>query len=270
MRVDAERSPLWNPNSVICAGQALSRGHDDAEPDSAGSDPMCVAAGRLRLDGDAGYTWCPYLVGLAGRRERMVAWAVGPRCFVLGRFLRSTRGAQVDSPTMTVPVVVARLLEKPLAEANLELIDVVHTGASLRVLIDDAHGEALDLERVTKASKTVSLLLDDVDVVPGSYTLEVSSPGLDRPLRTPAHFARFVGREIVVRLKADAAEPRRFEARLESADAQQIVVRPLDDGVAADQTRTIDMADIDRARLVVRWETPARGRAEKTATRMET
>lgn len=159
---------------------------------------------------------------------------------------------------------VTNLIEASLADCGFELVEVQHTGPSIRVLVDDVSGAGLDLERVTVATKVVSGLLDDTDLMPGAYTLEVSSPGLERPLRTPAHFVRFVGREIVVRLRAGADAPRRFEALLESATDDNVVVRELTDGRAGANTRTLAYVEIDRARLVVRWGTPKPGRSAKS------
>ena len=94
------------------------------------------------------------------------------------------------------------LTEPLLAQLGYELVDLEYVPgrahAVLRIFIDRAGGVGLDdCERV---SGEVSALLDVEDPVPTGYTLEVSSPGLDRVLRTPAHFQRFVGERVRVEL----------------------------------------------------------------------
>lgn len=87
---------------------------------------------------------------------------------------------------------------EPQALANgFELVDVelagTGSGRILRVLIDKQGG--VDIEDITKANTWVNEVVEAYEPFKGSYTLEVSSPGIDRPLRTPEHFARFVGQE---------------------------------------------------------------------------
>ena len=64
------------------------------------------------------------------------------------------------------------------------------------------------------ATKDVSAALDEIDPIPGRYTLSVSSPGLERRLRTPAHFARAVGEKVTVRVNAGTADVRRLTGTL--------------------------------------------------------
>lgn len=93
-------------------------------------------------------------------------------------------------------------------------------------------------------SGQVSAFLDVEDPLPGSYTLEVSSPGLDRRLRTRSHFERFVGSEIKVELKRAAEGQRRFRGTLKGVEGDEITV-------GADGTEWHwNLADIAEARLV--------------------
>jgi ribosome maturation factor RimP len=93
----------------------------------------------------------------------------------------------------------------------------------LRLYIDCADGITLDdCERVSRA---VSELLDAEDPLPGGqYTLEVSSPGMERPLRTAAHFAPYVGEQVFVELTNPAEGRRRFKGALVAAGAETIEV----------------------------------------------
>jgi ribosome maturation factor RimP len=92
----------------------------------------------------------------------------------------------------------------------------------VRLYIDAPDGISLDdCERVSRA---VSELLDVEDPVPGQYTLEVSSPGLERPLRTAAHFAPYAGERVFVEMTQPVEGRRRFQGVLAAAGAETIEV----------------------------------------------
>ena len=117
------------------------------------------------------------------------------------------------------------LLEPPLAALGYELADLdVHLGRRglLRLFIDREAGVKLeDCERV---SEQLGAWLDVEDPLPGSYVLEVSSPGFDRRLRTLAHFTRFAGERAKVELK-DAREGRRnLTGKLAGTDAERVLI----------------------------------------------
>lgn len=138
------------------------------------------------------------------------------------------------------------LLEPEVESLGYELVDVdCRIGGRdglLRLYIDHADGVGLDdCERV---SRHVSALLDVEDPMPGQYSLEVSSPGLDRKLRTPAHFAQFTGHEIRVELHESVPGRRRFRGELLSADAERIEMQ------VDNQPVTLSLVDIASARLV--------------------
>jgi len=95
-----------------------------------------------------------------------------------------------------------RALAAPLAaQEGMELVDVEFGGAggrtTLRLFIDKAGG--VSLEDCSSVSRALSAALDVEDPLQGSYDLEVSSPGLDRPLRTPEHFEKFAGQKVRVK-----------------------------------------------------------------------
>ena len=147
----------------------------------------------------------------------------------------------------TVSDRVRHVVEPDLTAQGLEVVDVEHTGATLRVTVDRPGGIALDT--VSDASRRVSDILDRHDVVPGRYTLEVSSPGVERSLRTPEHFARFVGSPVTVKARPGAAGERRVDGVLESADDDGIVVAG----------RRLAYADVERARTRFEWPNTASG-----------
>ncbi len=111
----------------------------------------------------------------------------------------------------------------------------------VRLYIDAEAGITVDdCERVSRA---VSEVLDAEDPVAGQYTLEVSSPGLERPLRTAAHFARFVGETVFVELVQPQDGRRRFTGALVTAGAQAIEVE------MDDRKHVLPIAGIRKAHL---------------------
>lgn len=112
-------------------------------------------------------------------------------------------------------------LEAVAGEHGIDVVDVEVVGATkapcVRVRIDRADGEAISLDEVTAQSKWVSDTVEELDPISGSYTLEVSSPGMARPLRRPQDFIRFAGSD--VELTTTATEGRRkFKGSIASAD----------------------------------------------------
>lgn len=126
-------------------------------------------------------------------------------------------------------------LEKVAAEHGVDIVDVELTGATkapcVRVRLEGADGGSLSLDDVTAQTAWVSDVVEDVDPVSGSYTLEVSSPGMARPLRRPRDFARFAGSD--VELQTTATEGRRkFKGTIEAADDREVTLA-LEDGESA-------------------------------------
>ena len=120
-----------------------------------------------------------------------------------------------------------RQIAAPLAaQEGLELVDVELGGAGgrqvLRLYIDKAGGVSLD--DCTSVSRSVSAALDVEDPVDGAYDLEVSSPGLDRPLRTAEHFEKFKGSKVRVKTYAPLEDRKTFVGTLKDFVEGQVVV----------------------------------------------
>jgi ribosome maturation factor RimP len=143
---------------------------------------------------------------------------------------------------------VTEELVQPILDAlGLELVDLefVREGGRwfLRVFIDKPGGVSLtDCQSV---SERLGPLLDIKDPIPHAYHLEVSSPGLDRPLKKPADYARYQGRKVQVKTYAPIEGRRRFLGRLQRVGTEEITVEV--DGVEF----TIPLAQIAAARLAV-------------------
>jgi ribosome maturation factor RimP len=142
------------------------------------------------------------------------------------------------------------LLTPVVNEVGFELWELEYTGAGgglLRLYIDSAEGIAV--EDCAKVSRAVSELLDSVDPIQGNYTLEVSSPGTDRVLRTYEHFARFPGEQVAVELKTALhmkgakVGRKRFSGTLLKVDPKEIAIE------VEGETVVLPLAGIHKARL---------------------
>ncbi len=108
------------------------------------------------------------------------------------------------------------VLQPAVSAAGLELVDVEFKSGVLQVSVDREGG--VDLEALTDANRAVSDLLDELDPIPGRYSLEVSSPGIERPLRTPVHFAKAIGATVTVKTRPQVPGDRRLRGILVSSD----------------------------------------------------
>ncbi|HEY5663264.1 MAG TPA: ribosome maturation factor RimP [Ilumatobacter sp.] len=157
---------------------------------------------------------------------------------------------------MTETPVIQRvrgIVESIASDLDLDLYDLEQRGSTLRVTIDTPPGSpsSVDLEQLALATRLISREMDHQDPIPGKYTLEVTSPGVERTLRLPWHFQREIGKTISVRLADTTAEQRRFEGVLVAADDTTATVRVATDGDVVD--RVVEIASIDRARTVFVW-----------------
>ncbi len=141
-------------------------------------------------------------------------------------------------------------LVRPVVEsAGLELWEVTYRKEGgrmvLRVTVDREDG--VDLDRISDTSERLSRRLDLEDFGPRGYALEVSSPGLERTLRTPRHFERSVGQRVKVKTVEPVAGSRSHEGALVSADAEAIVI------AAAGGELRVPYGDVASARTIFHW-----------------
>lgn len=137
------------------------------------------------------------------------------------------------------------LIEPLLAQLGYELVELEYAAGRsngvVRIFIDKAEG--IRVEDCERVSREVSALFDVEDPIPSAYTLEVSSPGFDRVLRTKPHFERFMGERVFVELKAPRDGRRRYTGMLRGvADA----------GIEIEVDRqmvNVPFAEINKARL---------------------
>ena len=149
---------------------------------------------------------------------------------------------------MTTVSDIWTVVEPYLAAERLELDDVELRGRGpgtlLRVVVD---GENVDIDRLADVSRGISRLLDNETELDDAYRLEVTSPGLERDLRRPSHYAKSVGREVVVKI-ADGDTKTTVRGTLSDAGSDSFTIE-------AERGKTIvDYRDVLTAKTVFRWE----------------
>lgn len=164
---------------------------------------------------------------------------------------------------------VRRMVAPIVADLHLDLYDIEFRGGTLRITVDTPPGSSggVDIDTLTLVTKMISRDFDHDDPMPGHYTLEVTSPGLERTLRTPAHFQRELGKTVAIRLRDVVQGERRVQGDLVGADDHGATIRT-EDLVE----RIIPYEQIDRARTVFVWgpapkpgKQPSRPKAAKKA-----
>lgn len=139
------------------------------------------------------------------------------------------------------------LIASAVQVLGYELVGVEHQSQGrhtvVRVFIDSPQG--ITLEDCEKASHQISGVLDVEDPIRGQYNLEVSSPGLDRPLFTPEHYARFVGEKARLRLCHTVNGRRKLAGRIDSVDGN--VIRIIDE---AGEVYELNVEQIEKANLI--------------------
>lgn len=151
-----------------------------------------------------------------------------------------------------------RDLVAPLVAARgLRIYDVERHGPVLRLTVDG--DDTVGVDDLGALTRDVSRALDEADPIAGRYTLEVSSPGLERPLRTPEHYVGARGETITVkRRRAEAGEPRRLRGVLVAADDTGFDLRVeqvdgVDVGADEIDERRVRYDEVESARTVFEW-----------------
>lgn len=142
---------------------------------------------------------------------------------------------------------VQAIVDPIASDLHVDVYDIERRGGTIRITLDSPAGSerGINMDELALATRLISRQMDEVDPIPGHYTLEVTSPGLERQLRTAAHFQREIGKNVTVRLADPSADPRRVDGQLVSADEHTATLL-LDNG----EERSIDITAIDKARTV--------------------
>ncbi len=145
---------------------------------------------------------------------------------------------------------LTKLVRPLVAELGYEFVGLEHSSnpknAVLRIYID--HDDGIGLDDCTRVSREVAALLDVEDPISGHYNLEISSPGLDRPLFTPGQFEQFAGEEVKVTLFAPKEGRRKFKGRILGVQGESVQLN-VDDAEIA-----LDFVNIAKAKLVPDYE----------------
>jgi ribosome maturation factor RimP len=137
------------------------------------------------------------------------------------------------------------ILEPLLKAEGLSLVDIAYQwerGWVLRVLIDRRNGVSLD--DCARVSREFGQLLDVEDIIPHAYRLEVSSPGLDRPLKNEADFVHYTGRRVRIKTKDPVSGRRNFKGDLLGCAEGKVMVK-----VEGGEVFTIPVSSILKANL---------------------
>ncbi len=157
---------------------------------------------------------------------------------------------------------VTALIDPIADEYMVEIVDLDYTGGVLKVVIDQPDG--LESGVLVEVTKAISRMIDAEDPIPSRFTLEVTSPGVERPLKTPAHFKRAVGETVAVKTNPDVEGDRRFEGDLVDADDSGITV------ATEGGDRTVRYGEIRSARTTFDWgPTPKQGGPKQNKNKKE-
>lgn len=148
------------------------------------------------------------------------------------------------------------LVEPITDDFGCELVDIESNNGVVRVIIDQPGGLISDV--LIEVTKAVSRMVDAEDPIPGRFTLEVTSPGVERPLKRPDHFQRAIGESVKIKTTPDVEGERRVQGELTEADEASITI------VGEHGSRTLRYGEILTARTVFDWSpTPKLGGGQK-------
>ena len=156
---------------------------------------------------------------------------------------------------MAVTDRISTLLEPTLTGMGYELVRVAMQGSAksptLQIMVERADGEAISVDDCETVSQVVSAQLDVADPIASAYTLEVSSPGIDRPLTRMKDFARFAGFEAKVQTREPLNGQRNFKGTLVGLEGDNVIIECFAGKEAGMKKVFLPYAAIEQARLVM-------------------
>lgn len=132
---------------------------------------------------------------------------------------------------MTDKHPVQDLVEPIIDSLGFEVVRIMTIGVknpTLQIMIERKDRKDLVVDDCAAVSRAISKILDEKDPIDGEYSLEVSSPGLDRPLTKPEHFERFAGYEAKIETKTEVENRKRFKGKIIRIDDEQQIVFDMD------------------------------------------
>jgi len=135
---------------------------------------------------------------------------------------------------------------------HCELVDVDYNNGVMKLIIDQPAG--LLSQTLIEVTKSISRMIDAEDPIPGRFTLEITSPGVERPLKKPEHFRRSIGEDVSIKTMPDVEGDRRVDGVLQATDEFGVTIGN------SDGERTLRFGEIRSARTVFAWgPTPKKG-----------
>jgi ribosome maturation factor RimP len=160
--------------------------------------------------------------------------------------MQHARGLQVSSKLEQLQALIAPVVEALGYECwGVEFLSQGRHSL-LRIYID--HVDGVQIDDCEKVSRQVSGVLDVEDPIPAEYTLEVSSPGMDRPLFTPRQFAAHAGEQVRIRLRSPFEGRRNFQGLLRDVEGEDVVV------LVDDHEFLLPIELIDKANIIPRFD----------------
>ena len=158
--------------------------------------------------------------------------------------------------------LIAKIIEEPLNHMGYDLVRVTLSGKvrmKLEVMLDRLDETALTIDDCVKASRHISSLMDVEDPIDGAYDLEVTSPGLDRPLTRPKDFVRFQGENVKVKTEDAIEGQKRFQGLLSQVTNEGITL----DNEEFEKPLEIGFDNIQKAQLIYDFENAEKGQKQK-------
>jgi ribosome maturation factor RimP len=167
---------------------------------------------------------------------------------------------------MSVIDQIIQLSEGTLESMGYEIVRVLLSGKhrpTLQVMIDRLDGQNINIDDCVNVSHTLSAILDVEDLIRESYQLEVTSPGLDRPLTKLSHFTKFIGSYIKLETKLPINEQRKFQGKIARVQGSTIHLELLlEDGTNSENA--FEHVDVLKAKIYHEPPTLARQKTNKT------
>ena len=151
---------------------------------------------------------------------------------------------------------LADILEPVIDQMGYDTVRIMTIGEkdpTLQIMIEHKEsGKELMVDDCAAVSRAVSAVLDEKDPIDGRYTLEISSPGLDRPLTKPEHFLRYIGYAVKVETVEPVEKRKRFKGTLKNISADNVITIDMED-----KDYSVAFANIAKAKIVITdelWE----------------
>lgn len=152
------------------------------------------------------------------------------------------------------------LLEPTINNMGYDVVRIITIGnvnPTLQIMIERKDRKNIVVDDCAEVSRAVSVILDEKDPISGRYNLEVSSPGLDRPLTTLENFVRFIGFEAKIETDTEIEKRKRFKGRIVNVDENDNIILSMDE-----QEYTIPFDAVSKAKLLLTDELLALAAAE--------